>query len=59
MSEHERLVTAALARAEHRRHERRRQPDDVLAVEVLRLRAQLDEERAIHARRLRGLGVTA
>jgi hypothetical protein len=58
MSEHERLVSAALARAEHRRAERRRQPDDVLAVEVLRLRGQLQEQRAIHAKQLRALGVT-
>ena len=52
MSDHERLVAAALARAEARRAARDRRPDDVLAVEVLRLRGQLQELRLIHARQL-------
>jgi len=52
MSDHERLVAAALQRAEHRRAARDRRPDDVLAVEVLRLRGQLAELRLIHARQL-------
>ena len=52
MTDHERLVAAALDRAEARRAAHNRQPDDVLAVEVLRLRGQLGELRLIHARQL-------